>query len=119
MRPSRASSASHAIASRTRSAGPAVTCAGASIQSARNRSVSPASATVGCRFDAKTSFEPSGENIGKPSKPPVYVMRSRFEPSVSTAHRSNSRPFGSPVFDEKMMRLPDGKKYGPNDAAPR
>ncbi len=39
--------------------------------------------------------DPSGENIGKPSKPSVKVICSRPLPSTFTAHRSNSRPDGS------------------------
>src|SRR5690606_8587756 len=46
-----------------------------STQSAMKTFVSPGVAEL--RFDAKTSFLPSGENIGKPSKSAAYVTRSR------------------------------------------
>ena len=36
------------------------------------------------RFDANTRRFPSGENIGKPSKVSLNVMRSRFVPSRLT-----------------------------------
>jgi hypothetical protein len=78
------------------------------------------------RFDANTSRLPSGENSGKPSNPGAYVIRSRFAPVTSTAQRSNSRPRGSPWFDEKITRCrfgwpeePAGMNAGPNDAASR
>ena len=51
-----------------------------SIQSAMNTFVSPR--LLALRFDAKTNFFPSGENIGKPSKVSLSVMRSRPLPST-------------------------------------
>src|SRR5205085_11065595 len=54
-----------------------------SIQSAMKTFVSPF--TFPLRFEAKTSFLPSGENIGKPSKVSLYVMRSRPVPSTLMA----------------------------------
>src|ERR1044071_7316197 len=50
-----------------------------SAQSAINTFVSPR--TCEWRLDAKTSFLPSGENIGKPSNVSLNVMRSRPLPS--------------------------------------
>ena len=41
--------------------------------------------TLPLRPETHTSFFPSGLNIGKPSKPSVKVIRSRFLPSRSTA----------------------------------
>jgi hypothetical protein len=76
-------------------------------------------ASTSRRFDENARVLPSGENTGKPSKPGLDVMRSRFEPSMSTAHRSNSALRGLRWFDEKMMRLPFGKKNGANDAPAR
>ena len=44
-----------------------------------NTFVSPSALAL--RFEANTSFLPSGENIGKPSNVSLYVMRSRPVPS--------------------------------------
>ncbi len=51
-----------------------------SIQSAMKTLVSPR--FLAFRFEAKTSFLPSGENMGKPSKVSWSVMRSRPLPST-------------------------------------
>src|SRR5437660_542074 len=52
------------------------------LQSAMNTFVSPS--TFQFRFDPKTSFFPSGENIGKPSKVSLKVTCSRPLPSRFT-----------------------------------
>src|SRR5687768_18575606 len=88
----------------------------ASSQRATNTLVSCAPGAV-ARFDEKASSLPSGEKIGKPSKPGLCVMRSKSVPSTLTAYKSNSRPFGSPTLLENKTRLPDGKKNGANEAA--
>src|SRR5215211_4635379 len=59
---------------------------GYSTQSAMNTFVSPGFASS--RFEAKTIFLPSGENIGKPSKDSLNVTRSRAVPSTFTIARS-------------------------------
>ena len=70
------------------------------------------------RFDAKTSFLPSGENIGKPSNDAFHVTRSSPVPSTLTSHSSKSRPRGLCWFDEKMIFLPSGEKNGAKLAPP-
>src|SRR5262249_8493995 len=40
-------------------------------------------------------------------------------PLTFTAHRSNSRPLGSPTLEENRMRFPDGNHEGAKLAAPR
>jgi hypothetical protein len=70
------------------------------------------------RLDAKASQRPSGENIGKPSKPGAVVIRSRCVPSTSTIQRSNSPLLGSwPKLELKITFLPDGWKNGAKEAA--
>ena len=51
-----------------------------STQSAMKTLVSPRDFAL--RFDANTSFLPSGENMGKPSNVSLNVMRSRPLPST-------------------------------------
>ncbi len=55
-------------------------CMPHSAQSAMKTFVSPR--VFALRLDANTSFLPSGENIGKPSKVSLYVMRSSPDPST-------------------------------------
>ena len=71
------------------------------------------------RLEAKTSFVPSGENIGKPSNVPLKVIRSSPEPSTPIRNRSKLRPSGLCRFDEKMMRSPSGCQYGAKLAPPK
>ncbi len=69
--------------------------AASSFQRATNTLVSCCPGGV-ARFDENASHWPSGENIGKPSKPSAVVIRSRFAPVTSTAQTSNSRGLGAP-----------------------
>ena len=70
-----------------------------------------------CRFDAKTSCVPSGENIGKPSNVSLNVTCSRPVPSRLIRKMSKLRSFGSLTFDAKISRLPSGCQDGAKFAA--
>ena len=71
------------------------------------------------RFDANTSFFPSGENIGNPSNVSLKVIRSKPVPSdIDLVKIEIPAPVGSSMFDAKIIRLPSGKKYGPKFALP-
>ena len=121
-RPSRLTSASHCASATTLSVLVvsllAAAASGASTQRATNTFVSLLPFSV-ARFDEKARCLPSGENIGKPSKPGAAVMRSRPEPSTLIDQMSNSRPFGSPWFEEKRIFFEPGAKNGAKDAASR
>ena len=53
------------------------------------------------RFDENAGSCRRAKKIGKPSKSGAKVICSSCEPSALMAQRSNSRPRGSPLLDEK------------------
>src|SRR2546427_5262046 len=70
------------------------------------------------RSDTHTSFEPSGESMGKLLKSPSEVTCSRPVPSSLMRNKWNVRRWGSWTLDEKMIRRPSGWKNGAKFAAP-
>src|SRR5688500_15173728 len=66
-------------------------------QSAMNTFVSPSRAAL--RLEAKTSFRPSGENIGNPSNDSPNVICSSPVPSTLTKKMSKLLPRGFFAFD--------------------
>src|SRR5437870_1040676 len=85
-------------------------------QSARKMLNPPFSFTP--RSDTHTSFEPSGENMGKLLKPPSEVTCSRPVPSSLMRNKWNERRWRAWTLDEKMIRRPSGWQNGATFAAP-
>src|SRR5574337_1276577 len=79
---------------------------------------------IGFRFEAQTSFRPSGENMGKLSKTLLKVMRSSPVPSMLMRYSSKLCPYclisscQSSILLEKMIRLPSGCHEGAKFVAP-
>ncbi|RYE19353.1 MAG: Na+/H+ antiporter NhaA [Sphingobacteriales bacterium] len=70
------------------------------------------------RLELKISFLPSGENIGKASKPPSCDIFSRPVPSKFIRYILKGKPLSYSWLDAKMIRLPSAVKFGAQLALP-